>query len=100
VSNDEALILDILQDDVQSFSLLLNVLNDDSLPYRRRRFGREISQQELTAILARLFEAGYVTVYRELTADGHFELIALPPNASLSKARDWFGLTSIGTTVA
>lgn len=86
---DNALILDVLQDDVQPLPLILSARESVYTGSTRQNL------RSLFETLKRLAKDGFVVAYRELAIGIHFELAVLPPDVALRET-DWFGLTKIG----
>ncbi len=95
LTNTDLMVLDVLQDDTECVPLIVDILNHAASPYKKWHFGQAFSTEEVSAILARLVEGGYVVAYHEVE-EPTLRLVPLGhPSVSETSAL-WFGLTDAG----
>lgn len=95
LTNVDRMVLDVLQDDIESVPLVMDILNYEDAPYRKWHFGQAFSNEEVGTCLAALVEKGYVVAYEEV-AEPTVRLVPLGPRCLPEATSLWFGLSAAG----
>lgn len=96
IGDMDRMILDVLRDDIENISLILEVLNSLEAPYRKWHSGELFTDDDVVQSLMMMIEGGYVAAFEEIE-EQTLELrpILSPRDLRVSDVL-WFGLTAKG----
>lgn len=97
LSNLDLLVLDALQDDVESIPSILDMLSHPEFPHKAPQVTQSFVENALVGVLERLTEMGLVSSYREVNDEGRLESAPLFDGARAAGL--WFALTAAGREV-
>ncbi len=95
----ERMVLDVLQDDVESIVIILEILNHADAAYRLHHSNQSVSREEIVQGLSSLVHQGLVIPYGE-TREHPIRLRPLSAAEAFFDDSAWFGLSKAGYRAA